>query len=222
MGSSTWTSKASLILGYTFQPRRAKRRQGKFLVSFLPAMSAKAAKRVRQPIRKWRMASTRNNQRLEDLARLVNPVVRGWLHHSGRFCRSNARASSVLSTRPPVSGRTGNTSGGDVGRVRRCTGWGASRDRTPRSWSCGNTASSPRLASRSRMRRESHVRFCEGGGVRFPSATRLMKGSTKLPNCPCDRSGGSCTADARLRQRRSCESQTGRGDRPRRSPDWCT
>ena len=26
------------------------------------------------------------------------------------------------------------------------------------------------------MRRESHVRFCEGGGVRFPSATRLVIG----------------------------------------------
>ncbi len=26
------------------------------------------------------------------------------------------------------------------------------------------------------MRRESHVRFCEGGGVRFPSATRLVMG----------------------------------------------
>jgi len=24
------------------------------------------------------------------------------------------------------------------------------------------------------MRREFHVRFCEGGGVRFPSATRLQ------------------------------------------------
>jgi hypothetical protein len=24
------------------------------------------------------------------------------------------------------------------------------------------------------MRQESHVRFCEGGGVRFPSATRLV------------------------------------------------
>ncbi|KKK79550.1 hypothetical protein LCGC14_2832350, partial [marine sediment metagenome] len=24
------------------------------------------------------------------------------------------------------------------------------------------------------MRREFHVRFCEGGGVRFPSATRLI------------------------------------------------
>ena len=25
------------------------------------------------------------------------------------------------------------------------------------------------------MRRESHVRFCEGGGVRLPSATRLVR-----------------------------------------------
>ena len=51
-------------------------------------MSAKAAKRVRHTIREWRMASTRNNQRLEDLARHVNPVVRGWLHYYGRFYRS--------------------------------------------------------------------------------------------------------------------------------------
>jgi RNA-directed DNA polymerase len=76
------------FLGYTFQPRRAKNRWGKYFVSFLPAMSAKAAKRVRQTIREWRMASTRNNQRLEDLARHVNPVVRGWLHYYGRFYRS--------------------------------------------------------------------------------------------------------------------------------------
>ena len=31
-----------------------------------------------------------------------------------------------------------------------------------------------RLEGKSRMRRESHVRFCEGGGVRFPSATRRV------------------------------------------------
>ena len=31
-----------------------------------------------------------------------------------------------------------------------------------------------RLKGKSRMRRESHVRFCEGGGVRFPSATRRV------------------------------------------------
>jgi len=76
------------FLGYTFQPRRAKNRWGNFFVSFLPAMSNKAAKRIRKTIREWRMASTRNNQRLEDLARVVNPVIRGWMNYYGRFYRS--------------------------------------------------------------------------------------------------------------------------------------
>jgi len=76
------------FLGYTFQPRRAKNRRGEFFVSFLPAMSTKAAKAVRATIRSWKMASTRNNQHLEDLARLVNPSVRGWMNYYGRFYRS--------------------------------------------------------------------------------------------------------------------------------------
>jgi hypothetical protein len=49
---------------------------GKFFVSFLPALSASAAESIRQTIRGWRMASTRNNQRLEDLARALNPTMR--------------------------------------------------------------------------------------------------------------------------------------------------
>ena len=76
------------FLGYTFQPRRAKNRWGKHFVSFLPAMSTKAAKSIRATIREWRMAATRNNQPLENLARLVNPVVRGWMNFYGRFYRS--------------------------------------------------------------------------------------------------------------------------------------
>ena len=76
------------FLGYTFQPRRARNRYGKFFVSFLPAVSTKAAKTVRQTIREWRMASTRNNQSLDDLAQLVNPVVWGWTNYYGRFYRS--------------------------------------------------------------------------------------------------------------------------------------
>ena len=76
------------FLGYTFQPRRAKNRWGRYFVSFLPAISNKAAKAIRQTIREWRMASTRNNQRLEDLARFTNPVVRGWMNYYGRFYRS--------------------------------------------------------------------------------------------------------------------------------------
>ena len=76
------------FLGYSFQPRRAKSRWGSYFVSFLPAISAKAAKAIRKTIREWRMASTRNNQRLEDLARLTNPAVRGWMSYYGRFYRS--------------------------------------------------------------------------------------------------------------------------------------
>ena len=76
------------FLGYTFQSRRAQDRWGKYFVSFLPAISTKAAKAVRKTIREWRMASTRNNQRLGDLARLTNPVVRGWMNYYGRYYRS--------------------------------------------------------------------------------------------------------------------------------------
>jgi RNA-directed DNA polymerase len=76
------------FLGYTFQPRRAKNRWGKFFVSFLPAISNKSAKRIRREIRGWGMASRRNNQSLEDLAQLVNPSARGWMNYYGRFYRS--------------------------------------------------------------------------------------------------------------------------------------
>lgn len=76
------------FLGYTFQPRRAKNRHGKYFVSFLPAISTKAAKAIRATIRNWRLASTRNNQSLEDLARVINPAVRGWMNYYGRYYRS--------------------------------------------------------------------------------------------------------------------------------------
>ena len=70
-------------------------------MSFLPAISTKAAKAIRKTIRDWRMASTRNNQRLEDLARLVNPVVRGWMNYYGRFYRVAVRPSPSPSQRGP-------------------------------------------------------------------------------------------------------------------------
>lgn len=76
------------FLGYTFQARRAKNRWGKCFMSFLPAMSAKAAKTIRRTIRDWRLASIRSNWSLEGLARFINPVVRGWVNYYGRFYRS--------------------------------------------------------------------------------------------------------------------------------------
>lgn len=76
------------FLGFTFQPRRAKNRWGKFFVSFLPAISTRAANAMRTKIHRWRIPSTRSNQTLQDLARLTDPVVRGWMNYYGRFYRS--------------------------------------------------------------------------------------------------------------------------------------
>ena len=61
-------------------------------VSFCLALALppprKAAKAIRTTIRQWRIVSSRTHQRLEDIARLVNPLVRGWLNYYGRFYRS--------------------------------------------------------------------------------------------------------------------------------------
>ncbi len=76
------------FLGYTFQPRRAKNRYGKHFVSFLPAISTKSANKIRATVSRWRIAATRNNQSLEDLAKLIDPYVRGWMNYYGRFYRS--------------------------------------------------------------------------------------------------------------------------------------
>ena len=76
------------FLGYTFRPRRAKNRHGKLFISFLPGVSSKAAKSIRATIRSWRLGATRSNQRLEEIAKFVNPFVRGWVNYYGRFYKS--------------------------------------------------------------------------------------------------------------------------------------
>ena len=140
------------FLGYTFQPRRAKNRWGKYFIGFLPAISNKAAKAIRQTIREWRMASTRNNQRLEDLARLTNPVVRGWMNYYGRFYRS--KCVQVLRHLNEALGRWVQRKFKRFKRRERASmhWWG--RDGTLTCLSCGNSACGRRLECRSRMRRE--------------------------------------------------------------------
>ena len=76
------------FLGYTFRPRRAKNRKGKLFISFLPGVSNKAAKSIRATIRSWRLGASRSNQSLEEIAKFVNPFVRGWVNYYGRFYKS--------------------------------------------------------------------------------------------------------------------------------------
>ena len=75
------------FLGYEFRPRRARNHRGKYFVSFLPAISDKAAKAIRQEIRGWKL-QVRSDKSLEDLARMFNPILRGWIQYYGKYYRS--------------------------------------------------------------------------------------------------------------------------------------
>lgn len=75
------------FLGYTFRPRRSKTRWGKFFISFTPAVSNQAAKAMRHTLRSWALHN-RSDKSLEDLARMFNPVVQGWINYYASFYRS--------------------------------------------------------------------------------------------------------------------------------------
>jgi len=75
------------FLGYSFRSRRSKNRKGKFFINFSPAVSNKAAKAIRDKIRGWDLPR-RSDKSLEDLSRMFNPIIRGWLQYYGRYYRS--------------------------------------------------------------------------------------------------------------------------------------
>ena len=75
------------FLGYEFRPRLAKNKYGKNFVSFLPAVSTEAMKEMGREIRSWHMAK-RSDKSLNDLARMFNSVVQGWINYYGRFYKS--------------------------------------------------------------------------------------------------------------------------------------
>ncbi|WP_339255449.1 group II intron reverse transcriptase/maturase [Paenibacillus sp. FSL P2-0136] len=75
------------FLGYTFRPRRSKNRFGKYFINFTPAVSNKASKAMRQTIRGWRM-HLKPDLDIEDLSKMFNASVRGWINYYGHFYKS--------------------------------------------------------------------------------------------------------------------------------------
>jgi len=75
------------FLGYTFRPRRARRKDGARFLSFLPAISKDALKRIGERVRAWRLHRL-TGRSARDLAQMINPVVRGWMAYYGAFNRS--------------------------------------------------------------------------------------------------------------------------------------
>ena len=69
------------FLGYTFRRRSARRKDGGMFLSFLPAISREALSRISAQVRSWRLHH-RTHLTEADLARRINPIVRGWMNYS--------------------------------------------------------------------------------------------------------------------------------------------
>jgi len=76
------------FLGFNFRPRLVKNsKRHSLFVSFTPAVSKQALKAMRETTRRCNYRN-RTELSLADIARLHNPILRGWLQYYGRYCRS--------------------------------------------------------------------------------------------------------------------------------------
>ena len=75
------------FLGYTFRGRLAKSKRGIYFNSFSPALSGKAAKRIRERMREWNIGRWTDAE-IEDIAERVNPTLRGWWNYYAAFYMS--------------------------------------------------------------------------------------------------------------------------------------
>ena len=79
------------FLSYTFRPRMARSRNGKYLVSFLPAISKASAQAIRDTVRELKIPAKRSLYSLEELAKLINPMVLWWSNYYGKFYPSELK-----------------------------------------------------------------------------------------------------------------------------------
>jgi RNA-directed DNA polymerase len=76
------------FLGYRFRPRLVLNPKTKSLfVGFSPAVSPNALKAMRQSIRKSNIRN-RSELSLQDIARIYNPILRGWINYYGHYHRT--------------------------------------------------------------------------------------------------------------------------------------
>ena len=73
------------FLGYSFRPRGCKGRN--YFVGFTPAVGKSAIKEMSDRIRGWKLQLWSASS-LEDIARRINPVLRGRLNYYGRYYKT--------------------------------------------------------------------------------------------------------------------------------------
>lgn len=76
------------FLGYEFRPRKVRNRHtGQLFVGFTPAASPRAIRSMKETIRNWRLTQWATMP-IEEVAKEINPVVRGWIQYYGVYCKS--------------------------------------------------------------------------------------------------------------------------------------
>jgi len=76
------------FLGYTFRRRLVKSKSGKLFNGFTPAVSNSAKQKFRDRMRELRKKG--KMMTLEDLAKIMNPVIRGWMNYFSKYNPSEA------------------------------------------------------------------------------------------------------------------------------------
>lgn len=80
------------FLGYTFHRIFIKDRLGRMNFNFLAGVSKKATKSLRDKIKELKL-STLTGRRVEDIAVMINPMVRGWLNYFSKFNKTSVRST---------------------------------------------------------------------------------------------------------------------------------
>jgi RNA-directed DNA polymerase len=75
------------FLGFTFRARAARSKHGVSFTSFLPAISKDALKKISGEVRRWRL-HRQIGLDFREVAKRINPIVRGWMQYYGAFYRS--------------------------------------------------------------------------------------------------------------------------------------
>jgi RNA-directed DNA polymerase len=75
------------FLGYGFQPRPSRNKAGRMFVGFTPAISAKSRKSINEKVSECKSLN-RTDSELQEIAKELNPRLRGWINYYGKYCKS--------------------------------------------------------------------------------------------------------------------------------------
>lgn len=77
------------FLGYTFRRRTVRNsKDGSRYLGFVPAISSESRKSIQAEMRRWKV-HFKTSHTLEDIAKLYNPFLRGWMNFYGQYSPSS-------------------------------------------------------------------------------------------------------------------------------------